>query len=104
MGSTWKMPTKDQCKELIDGTNSEWITLNGVNGGKFTSKTDSTKYIFLPAGGVWILSNYRNEGTYGQYWSITSNDSLWKFDLIFTSNRLELNSNGRQCGQSVRAI
>ena len=53
MGSPWKMFTQAQGQELIDGTNSTWTTINGVNGRKFTSKTDSSKYIFLPAGGFY---------------------------------------------------
>lgn len=49
MGSQWKIFTQTQGQELIDGTNSTWTSINGVNGRKFISKTDSTKYIFLPA-------------------------------------------------------
>ena len=58
MGSPWKMFTQAQGQELIDGTNSTWTTINGVNGRKFTSKTDSSKYIFLPAGGDWNYENH----------------------------------------------
>lgn len=45
------MPTREQLIELIANTTYEWTSINGVNGGKFTSKTDSSKYIFLPAAG-----------------------------------------------------
>ena len=58
MGSPWKMFTQTQGQELIDGTNSTWTTINGVNGRKFTSKTDSSKYIFLPAGGYWNSATF----------------------------------------------
>ena len=52
-GGEWHMPTSAQMDELIDNTNNEWTTVNNVNGYKFTSKTDSSKYIFLPAAGLW---------------------------------------------------
>ena len=45
MGEPWMMFTKDQGQELIDNTTSEWTTVNGVNGRKFTSKADSSKLI-----------------------------------------------------------
>ena len=57
MGSPWKMFTQAQGQELIDGTNSTWTTINGINGRKFTSKTDTSKYIFLPAGGYWYYTS-----------------------------------------------
>ena len=57
MGKPWMMFTKEQAQELIDNTTYEWTTINGVNGRKFTSKTDSSKYIFLPAAGVWYGTN-----------------------------------------------
>ena len=78
MGSHWKMFTQAQGQELIDGTNSTWTTINGVNGRKFTSKTDSSKYIFLPAGGFWLETTLHYIGSNGYYWStnwISSSDS-----------------------------
>ena len=47
------MPTKDQCQELINGTNYTWTSINKVNGRKFISNTDTSKYIFIPAAGYW---------------------------------------------------
>ena len=51
MGGNWRMPTKDECQELYKNTTQSWVTINGVNGRKFTSKTDTSKYIFIPAAG-----------------------------------------------------
>ena len=47
MGGNWRMPTKNELKELIDNTNSVWVENykgSGVNGRKFISKTDTSKY------------------------------------------------------------
>ena len=73
MGEPWMMFTKDQGQELIDNTTSEWTSINGVNGRKFTSKTDSSKYIFLPSGGFCDYTSLHNAGSNGCYWSITYN-------------------------------
>ena len=71
MGSRWKMPNDDQIHELINNTNRTWTSINGVYGMKFTSKTDSTKYIFLPAAGSWSYTNYSDNNKRGYYWSTT---------------------------------
>ena len=49
LGGKWRMPTLMEAHELDDNTNHVWTTINGVNGFKFISKTDSNKWIFLPA-------------------------------------------------------
>ena len=51
LGGGYGIPTKEQCQELISGTNQTWEVVNGVNGVRFTNKTDSTKSIFIPAAG-----------------------------------------------------
>lgn len=59
LGANWMMPTNDQINELFTNTNYEWVTNyngSGINGGKFISKTDSSKFIFIPAGGYWHIN------------------------------------------------
>ena len=51
MGGGWRMPTTDDMQELLYNTTNEWTQVNGVNGYKFTSKADTSKYIFIPAAG-----------------------------------------------------
>lgn len=48
MGGNWRLPTGANIQELIDNTNCEHVVIDGVGGGKFTNKTDTSKYIFLP--------------------------------------------------------
>ena len=50
MGGDWRMPTKDELKELLDNTTNEWIQVNGVNGRKFTGSNGNS--IFIPAAGI----------------------------------------------------
>jgi hypothetical protein len=50
MGSGWRMPTKDELQDLIDKTNYKWVNNfngSGINGGKFTNKTNSNAYVFF---------------------------------------------------------
>ena len=92
MGSPWKMPNNDQLNELRTKTNNTWTTLNGVNGYKFTSNRDSTKYIFLPA-----------TGAYGHYWSTQMSGSKG-WCLFFESYRITSSTFAKYLGFPVRAI
>ena len=54
MGGDWRLPTKAEIQELLDNTTNEGFTNykgTGVFGCKFTSKTDASKYVFIPAAG-----------------------------------------------------
>ena len=76
MGSDWRMPTQDELQELTDNTDNEWICNyngTGVNGRKFTSKTDTSKYIFIPASGIRSNSSFLFQGSYGAVWSSSLN-------------------------------
>ena len=105
MGSPWKMFTQDQGHELINNTNSTWVTLNGVYGRKFTSKTDSSNYIFLPAEGAWNETSHNNTDTWGYYWSSILSSTTMAFPLIFHGGITitQTDSTVRFGGLSVRA-
>ena len=68
-----KMPTEAQADELINETNNEWTTIDGVAGIKFTNKTDSSKYIFIPAAGYFDEGSRFQEGSYGIVWASSFN-------------------------------
>ena len=104
MGSPWRMPTKAQCQELIDNTTSTWTTINGVNGRKFSSKKDSTKYIFLPAGGWWVETAHYNKKQYCYSWTTSLSSSTQSYLLYFISTgSLTTGVSYRYWGFSVRA-
>lgn len=64
-----RMPTQPEFQELYDNTNKSWTAINSVNGMKFTSKTDSSKYIFIPAAGIRSDSSAAVLGSGGYVWS-----------------------------------
>ena len=109
MGSDWRMPTKAEFDELLSGTTNEWITdynRTGVSGRKFTSKTDETKYIFIPAAGCCGDGSVENVGDYGNVWSSSLN-ALYPsiaWSLGFDSGYRGTTSNSRYYGWSVRGV
>ena len=72
----WRVPTLNEIKTLFDTdkVRSEWLTVNGVNGRKFTDKATGNS-IFLPATGQRRGSDGRLDdiGSCGSYWSSTKN-------------------------------
>lgn len=67
LGSDARIPTKKDWQELIDNTTSEWTSLNGVNGWKFTAANGNT--LFLPAAGFRVGSGVNDASSDGNYWS-----------------------------------
>ena len=73
-----RMPTTDECDELINFTDNQWVTNHkgtGVNGWMFTSRTDTSKYIFIPASGYRDNSSFSFEDA-GNVWSSSLDDGV----------------------------
>lgn len=103
-GDNWCMPTLDDIKELCDHCTSEWTTLNGVNGRKFTGPNGNS--IFLPAAGYRSGGYLDWDGSYGYYWSSTQDpgSSEYAYDLVFSLGNSSWNYDCRGGGQSVRPV
>ena len=109
MGGNWRIPTQTEFQELIDGTVNQWVTDyngTGVNGWKFTHKTDTSKYIFIPAAGNCKDGSVGSVGRSGNVWSsslVTSSPGDAWF-LGFGSSYCSMVSNYRYYGRSVRGV
>ena len=105
MGGDWRMPTKDECQELYKNTTQSWVTIKGVNGKKFTSKTDTTKYIFIPAAGYYYNGSVSKVGNNGYIWSstISSPYNNARF-LKFKATTCSASTTERCYGMSVRGV
>ena len=107
-GGDWRMPTSDEIKELIDNTMSEWTTVNGVYGMKFTSTVTgyTNKYIFFPAAGYRGSTGLYSQGSYGRYWSSSVDTDFLRgaYNLYFDSSNMNCNGYYRWNGLSVRAV
>ena len=112
MGGDWKMPTHALIEELVAETDSEWVTgYNGtnINGMKFTSKTDKSKYIFIPASGYREGSSFyiRDYNAYVWSSSLRTADTTFAWKLYFARLYLDVDtSNGadRCIGVVVRGV
>ena len=108
MGGDWRMPTRDEFRELFDYTNNEWISNyngSGVNGRKFTSKTNGSS-IFIPASGYRLGSSFRGQGSGGDVWSSSLNATLpgGALELGFGSGSIYMGDSGRYYGLAVRGV
>lgn len=105
-GNGWRMPTWQDIKDLYDYkyTTHEWVTVNGVNGEKITSKSNGNS-IFLPAAGHRIDASLDYEGSRGYYWSssLDTRVSAVAFTLCFASGAIDLFEE-RYYGRSIRAV
>ena len=106
MGSDWRMPTQTEWQELLNNTTNEWTQVNGVNGMKFTSKTDETKYIFIPAAGSCGDGSVDGVGGSGNVWSSSLRTSLptRAWNLGFDSGSCSMYNVYRYYGRSVRGV
>ena len=106
MGGDWRMPTWDESRELIDNTTKELTRMNGVNGMKFTSKTDESKYIFIPATGECYYGLMNNVGDTGYVWSSSQgiSDPMNAHGLYFNSKYCASSSTSRCIGRPVRGV
>lgn len=101
MGGSWRMPTKDEFKKLIELCDNEYVTSykdSGIDGRLFKLKTDNTKQLFLPE----VFGGY---GYIGQYWSSTLYDQkAYGYYLNFSNGFIYLNNLARQQGCPIRAF
>ena len=107
-GGKWRMPTRAEQDELRNTSNCTWtwITQNGVNGYKVTSKVNGNS-IFLPAAGSRGSGYLDYAGTYGYYLSssLDASNSYSAYVVGFNLNFVNwISSSGRIDGQSVRAV
>ena len=105
LGGKWRIPTNAEFQELIDNCTSEWRTLGGVKGRKFTSKKNGNS-IFLPAAGYRGNDYLDSAGSYGHYWSssLYAGYPSYAYLMYFGSGYVNTNSYYRYYGRSVRPV
>lgn len=112
-GGSWRMPTEEEQKELINNCTMTWTTQNGVSGVRVTSKINGNN-IFLPAAGYRNDSDYygsdsslEDAGKKGSYWSSSLNTgySCYAWGLFLDSSEVETSDRFLRCeGYSVRPV
>ena len=103
-GSTWRMPTKKEFKELRDQCIWTWTSLGGRSGYRVTSKTNGNS-IFLPAAGCRYGESLLQVGSYGNYLSASTYFNKDCRNLLFDSSSVYPRSySQRAYGGSVRPV
>ena len=111
LGRSWRMPTRDECQELIDNCNWEFIS-NGFYW-KVTGKNGN--YIYIPNASFYDENGFssKHNGKYGSYWTSTLNwedpDLAYSMDLNSTWSKPNytqyIDGNGyRFYGLPIRAV
>lgn len=104
LGQPWRMPVKEDFKELADNCSAIWTTMNGVRGKLFTSLINGN-VIFFPATGYYENTNHVNRGVVGRYWSSTYVSAQNANIMSFDSSAIYPTVVGlRQDGFCVRAV
>ena len=103
-GGAWRMPTLEEQRELLDNCTWTRMKVNGVNGYTVTGPNGNS--IFLPAAGCRYDSDLGNVGSNGIYWSssLGTNDSLYAYNLFFSSGIEGWDIGIRYYGRSVRPV
>ena len=106
MGGKWRVPTKDEWRELLDNCDTDWTDdYNGtrVAGRVFTSKINGN-LVFFPAAGRCLNSSVSHIGPRGYYWSASwySSSSTWY--LCFGYGLYNMGISSMYYGQSVRGV
>ena len=109
LGNKWRMPSKSEILELIDGCDWTWTTLGGVIGYQGVSKVNG-RTIFLPAGGYYGNSELYYGGESGAFWSSdlyvrTKSQYLTNAHYLYIYNgALNIDSAFRSAGMSIRPV
>ena len=104
------MPRPSEFRELLVYPINEWVedfNGSGVSGRKFTSKTDESKYIFIPASGYRFGSSLYFQGGGGGIWSSSLYTAVpySACFLSFSSDNFNADNNiGRFHGFVVRGV
>ena len=107
-GGEWRMPTKQELKDLCNKCDWSWTTMNGANGYVVRGRGDyASASIFLPCAGYVLGASLGHAGSTGAYWASVPyshyNDSeAW--DIGFNSNSHGVSYYYRYYGQPVRPV
>ena len=109
-GPSWRMPTHEQQRELVEQCTWTWETRNSVKGQLVTGPNGNT--IFLPASRSSVQESPWDTGTWGSwafYWSRTlrTNQSDNASDLLYPAypaNATWDHYNDRYIGEAVRPV
>ena len=104
-GGSWRMPTEDECIELLTKCRCSWKTVDGVNGMLMVSKINGNS-IFLPASGTIMEHSLNFRGSSGLYWSSSLDDQFPGRPgyLHFSQSGRQFDQSSPNTGHSIRPV
>lgn len=107
LGGKWRMPTKEEFKELKEKCQWQWLSGNGRNG--YIVKGPNGNSIFLPAAGDGYKKRHPSMygHVYGYYWSssLDASSPAYACDLQFNSSSVyDYFTDSRFYGHCVRPV
>ena len=111
-GSSWRLPTEGECKELLEKCKWEWIKVGGYIGGLIGGHKGyrvvgpNGNSIFLPAAGFRHGTGVTDQGSDGCYWSGTLCEGFgyYAYCLDFFNGYAHWYYSNRYYGLSVRPV
>ncbi len=105
-GGSWRMPSKEEMKELNEKCSWEWTSYNGTNGYIVTGPNGNS--IFRPAAGSRYGTGLYYAGAIGFYWSgllsEEGEDYAYSLDFNISGNHYWDGWLTRYDGHSVRPV
>ncbi|MDO4950035.1 MAG: hypothetical protein Q4E55_07735, partial [Bacteroidales bacterium] len=104
-GGSWRMPTKQELRELARHCEWTWTTEGGHYGYRVTERTERKNSIFLPAAGYYEGTSLDEVGACGYYWSssLRTSNSGFAYSLYF-GRGYDVPEGIRYDGRSVRPV
>lgn len=109
MGGDWHMPTLAQLNELLYFTTQQWVENyqgTSINGRLYTSRKDTSKFIFIPASGYHLKSYVKYKGSDAYLWGSTlyTDYPSGASGLYFNSDNYDIYDFHRYNGFCVRGV
>lgn len=107
-GGKWRIPTNNECQELIDNCIWTWTQIKGIAGYKIEGLNG--KSIFLPAAGYYRDSSISADTYAAWYWSSTARMTNSAANLTFWYHNegrdigYSIEGSSRYDGQSIRPV
>ena len=101
-GDAWRMPTSEECNELIKKCRWHWTKKEGVSGYEVTGPNGNS--IFLPASGYYKDGALEFFKTNGNYWSATPKGSTKAYYISFHKTYVERRVLNKDRARSIRPV